>query len=123
MHEILEGGTRHISLCILTLLLITFVAWQYCSILVLINDKIITAGSITGLASQTPVYSALLCRYLRPVEFDIRDSEAIVSVIVDHFSMHSSVEHHLVCVCVCVGVCSVWVVCGVCVCVGVCGCM
>ena len=93
---------------------------------------------MTGLASRTPVYSILLCRYLRPVEFDIRDSEAIVSMIVDHFSMHSSVEHHLVyvcvcrwCVCVCVG--DVWecmwcVVCGyvcvgvVCACV-VCGCV
>ena len=91
---------------------------------------------MTGLASQTPVYSILLCRYLRPVEFDIRDSEAIVSVIVDHFSMHSSVEHHLVYVCVCRCVCvgDVWecmwcVVCGyvcvgvvcACVVVGVCG--
>ena len=70
-------------------------------------------GSITGLASQTPVYSTLLCRYLRPVELDIRDSEAIVSVIVDHFSMHSSVEHHLVCVWV-----GGYMVCGwMCVCV------
>ena len=79
-------------------------------------------GLITGLASWTPVYNTLLCRYLRPVEFDIRDSEAIVSVIVDHFSMHSSVEHHLVCMCVCVWCACVgmWVcVCG-CVCVGVC---
>ena len=71
---------------------------------------------MTGLASRTPVYSTLLCRYLRPVEFDIRDSEAIVCMIVDHFSMHSSVEHHLV---VCVWVCryvGVVCVCVLCVC-------
>ena len=66
---------------------------------------------------------------LRPVEFDIGDSEAVVSMIVDHFTMHSSVVHHLVCVwygCVGVLVCvCVWVWCvGVCVCVVcVCGCV
>ena len=38
--------------------------------------------------------------YLRPVEFDIGHREAIVSMIMDHFSVQGSVEHHLCAVCV-----------------------
>jgi len=41
--------------------------------------------------------------YLRPVEFDIRRGETIVSMVMDHFSMQGSVEHHLcavVCMCI-----------------------